>query len=100
MNYLEPWPEPVDGAEVLYSIEATLRRYVSMPDGSPELVALWVMFTWAIDASDIAPRPVGSDPSRTQDPQSIVSECRLTGHRRCVLRRHPGPDRGWNREDA
>ena len=54
MNYLERWPEPVDGAGVLYEIEAQLRRYVSMPAGSPELVALWVMFTWAIDASQMS----------------------------------------------
>ena len=64
MNYLEPWPDPVDGAEVLYEIEAQLRRYVSMPTGSPELVALWVMFTWAIDASDIATRLFLTSPTR------------------------------------
>ena len=29
---LEPWPEPVDGAEVLYSMEATFRGYASMPE--------------------------------------------------------------------
>jgi hypothetical protein len=62
MNYPEPWPEPVDGAEVLYAIDAVLRRHVSMPDGAPELVALWVMFTWAIDASEIAPRLLLTSP--------------------------------------
>ena len=49
MNYLDPWPEPVNGAEVLDAIGAALHRHLCMPDGSPELVALWVMFTWAID---------------------------------------------------
>jgi len=49
-DYLQRWPEPVDGAEVLYSIEAMLRRYLSMPEGSPELTTLWTMFTWCIDA--------------------------------------------------
>src|SRR5579862_2038930 len=56
MTDIEPWPEPVDGAELLYALEAVLRRYVSMPEGGYELIALWVMFTWVIDASDIAPR--------------------------------------------
>jgi hypothetical protein len=56
MNYLEAWPEPVDDAEVLYAIEAVLRRHVSMPDGAIELVALWMMFTWVSDASQIVPR--------------------------------------------
>jgi hypothetical protein len=63
-DHLEPWPKPVDGAEVLYSIEATLRRYVSMPEGSPELTTLWTMFTRCIDAFDIAPRLFLTSPMR------------------------------------
>jgi putative DNA primase/helicase len=81
MNYLEPWPEPVDGAEVLYSIEATLRRYVSMPDGSPELVALWVMFTWAIDASDIAPRLFLTSPMRRCGKTTVLDILTALVHR-------------------
>ena len=68
MNYLDPWPEPVDGAEELYAIEAQFRRHVSMPDGSPEIVALWTMFTWAIDASQIAPRLFLTSPGRQCGP--------------------------------
>jgi hypothetical protein len=64
VNYLEPWPDTVDGAETLYGIEARLRRHASMPDGSPELVALWVQFTWAIKASQIAPRLILTSPMR------------------------------------
>jgi hypothetical protein len=41
-DYPEMWPKPVDGAEVLYAIEAVLRRHVSMPNGSPKLVVLSV----------------------------------------------------------
>src|ERR1051325_2012762 len=64
MNYLEAWPDSVDGAETLYRIEAQLRRYASMPDGSPELVSLWVQFTWVINASQIAPRLLLTSPIR------------------------------------
>jgi hypothetical protein len=56
MNYLEPWHEPADGVEIVDAIGTVLRRHVNMPYGSPELVALWMMFTWAIDSSQIAPR--------------------------------------------
>ena len=80
-NYLEPWPDPVDGAEVLYEIKAQLRRYVSMPTGSPELVALWVMFTWAIDASDIAPRLFLTSPTRRCGKTTVLDILTALVHR-------------------
>jgi putative DNA primase/helicase len=64
MNHLEPWPDPVDEAETLYGIEAQLRRYASMPEGSPELTTLWVQFSWAIKASQIAPLLLLTSPMR------------------------------------
>src|SRR5271169_516006 len=80
MNYLERWPEPVDGAGVLYEIEAQLRRYVSMPTGSPELVALWVMFTWAIKASQIAPRLILTSPMRRCGKTTVLNILRSLVH--------------------
>jgi hypothetical protein len=81
MNALDPWPEPVDGAEVLYGIEAKLRHYVSMPDGSPEITALWVMFTWAIDASEIAPRLFLTSPMRRCGKTTVLDILRALVHR-------------------
>ena len=52
----EPWPEPVDGAELLDALVATFRRYLSIPEVAAETLALWVVFTHAIDASAVAPR--------------------------------------------
>jgi len=46
MNYPEPWLEPVDGAEIRNEVEAQVRRYVSLPDGGPEIITLYVQFTW------------------------------------------------------
>src|SRR5271169_6815606 len=80
MNYLERWPEPVDGAGVLYEIEAQLRRYVSMPTGSPELVGLWVMFTWAIKASQIAPRLILTTPLRRCGKTTALNMLRTRVH--------------------
>jgi hypothetical protein len=81
MINLAPWPEPVDGADVLYSIEAVLRRHASMPDGSPELVALWVMFSWAIDASDIAPRLLLTSPMRRCGKTTVLDILTALVHR-------------------
>ena len=52
----KPWPEPVDGAEVLDALVAAFRRFLVLPDGAAEALALWVVFTHAIDASAVAPR--------------------------------------------
>src|SRR5262245_27535441 len=51
----EPWPEPVDGAALLDELAHTYRRFVSLPDGGAEALALWIVFTYALDAFDVAP---------------------------------------------
>jgi hypothetical protein len=51
----DPWPDSVDGAELLDEIVNLLRQYIVMPDGSPEAVALWAVLTYLIDATDILP---------------------------------------------
>jgi hypothetical protein len=50
-----PAAEPVDGAALLDEIVDVLRRYIVMPDGSPEAVALWVVLTYLTDAAEILP---------------------------------------------
>src|SRR5205823_130150 len=37
-------------------IVATLRRYVSLPEGAAEAIALWLLFAWAHDAFAHSPR--------------------------------------------
>jgi uncharacterized protein DUF3631 len=51
----EPWPEAVDGAALLDDLAQTYRRFVSLPDGGAEALALWIVFTYALDAFDVAP---------------------------------------------
>ena len=80
MNYLEPWPDPVDGAETLYGIEAQLRRYASMPEGSPELTTLWVQFSWAIKASQIAPLLLLTSPMRRCGKTTVLNILRSLVH--------------------
>jgi putative DNA primase/helicase len=52
----EPWPTPVDGAVLLAELVAVQRRFVVLPDGAAEGVALWTIFAHAIDAFIVAPR--------------------------------------------
>src|SRR4029453_4613020 len=38
---VEPWPEPVNGGEVLNAVAATYLRYVALPPGAAHTLALW-----------------------------------------------------------
>ncbi|MDT8281124.1 MAG: DUF3631 domain-containing protein, partial [Erythrobacter sp.] len=51
---VELWPDPVDGAELLDEIEAEVNRHCITADRVPTAVALWVLFTWQIDAARTA----------------------------------------------
>jgi hypothetical protein len=51
----DPWPEAVDGAALLDDLAQTYRRFVSLPNGGAEALALWIVFTYALDAFAVAP---------------------------------------------
>jgi len=52
---VEPWPAVVDGAALLSEIVQLLGRFVKLPRLGAEAIALWILFSHAIDASDISP---------------------------------------------
>jgi putative DNA primase/helicase len=52
---ITPWPEPVDGAELLDALVTTAKRYVVLSDAKASLFALYVVFTHVFDARDICP---------------------------------------------
>jgi len=61
---LAPWPDPVDGAELLDAIGAAIRKHVVLGDIARDAVALWVMFTHAFDAAFRAPKLLVRSPVR------------------------------------
>jgi putative DNA primase/helicase len=52
----EPWPDPVDGAEVLDAIAKCHRDYVALPDYAADVCALWEAHCHCFEAFDITPR--------------------------------------------
>jgi len=52
----EPWDEEVDGQQLLKKLVAVFKRYLVMPEGAAEAMALWVLFTHCFEAAQIAPR--------------------------------------------
>ena len=53
---IEPWPEPVEGIELLDRLVETFKTHLSLDGGAAEVQALWSVSTHAIDACQFAPR--------------------------------------------
>jgi hypothetical protein len=53
---IEPWREPVDGAEVLDAIAERHRAYVALPTYAADLCTLWEAHCHCFEAFEISPR--------------------------------------------
>ena len=60
----EPWPEPVDGAELIADLVAQIQRFVILSDHAAVAAALWVIHTHAHDAAFISPRLTALSPTK------------------------------------
>ena len=61
---LEPWPHPVNGALLLDEISGTLSRYVVLPLSGIHAIALWIVHTYAVEATSICPILVIKSPEK------------------------------------
>lgn len=52
---IKPWSEPVDGAALLNDIVMFIKRYVICEPHTADAAALWIAFSWLIDAVTVAP---------------------------------------------
>src|SRR5262249_49189568 len=52
---LEPWGTPVDGAALLSTLAETFATYSVLPLGGKNLLALWTLHTYALDATQVSP---------------------------------------------
>jgi putative DNA primase/helicase len=60
----EPWPEPVNGAELLNAISTTIRQHVVMPNCAADTAALWVVHTYLLGVFGISPRLAITSPEK------------------------------------
>jgi hypothetical protein len=60
----QPWPTPVGGATLLTELVEVFTAFLVLPPGAAIALALWVVFTHAIDAFDIAPRLAIASPTK------------------------------------
>lgn len=77
----QPWPEPVDGAAVPEDIVSLFRRFVVLPPGGAEVLALWIVFTYVIDAFDIAPILVVTSPTMRCGKTTTLEISSMLAHR-------------------
>jgi len=52
----EPWPEEVEGGALLDDLAASFGRYLALPEGAAEALALWSLHTHCYDAFAVTPR--------------------------------------------
>jgi hypothetical protein len=53
---VEPWPEAVNGAEVLNEVAETFSRYCALPEGAKDILTLWCGYTHCFEAFQCSPR--------------------------------------------
>lgn len=61
---VDPWPEKVSGADVLSEIAETFARFVALPDGAANALALWVAHAHCFRALLCSPRLNVSSPEK------------------------------------
>ena len=52
---IEPWDQPVAGAELLDDLAALVCQYLVLPEHAAKVIALWVVHTYVISASEFTP---------------------------------------------
>src|SRR5262249_37897113 len=61
---LQPWPEPVDTAELLETIETKFRRYVVASEAIVTASVLYVPFTYVVEIATHAPKLIYTFPTK------------------------------------
>jgi putative DNA primase/helicase len=60
----EPWPDPVNGTDLLDALSESIHRHLIMPDCAADTVALWTVHTYLLDCFGISPRLAITSPEK------------------------------------
>jgi putative DNA primase/helicase len=61
---IEPWPSPVDVAELLDDVRSTIKRFIVCDGSTATAAALWVALTWIIEHAQVAPLAIITAPEK------------------------------------
>lgn len=70
---VEPWPDPVDGADLLDELVQAVRRYIICEPDVAVAVALWCACTWLVDVVQTCPILLISAPERECGKTQLLS---------------------------
>jgi putative DNA primase/helicase len=77
----EPWDAPVDGAALLDALRATYTRFVVLPPGAAEALALWTLHTYVTDAVDITPYLILTSPQKRSGKSTTLTVASVLCHK-------------------
>lgn len=60
----EPHPDPVDPAQLLDDLSATVKRFIVLRAEQADAAALWIAMTWFIDVIEVAPLAIINAPEK------------------------------------
>ena len=69
----DPWPDEVDGEELLDEIAQTVRTYIVLSDAAKHAAALWVVHTYVFTAMLITPRLLLKSAEKRSGKTSLLS---------------------------
>jgi hypothetical protein len=64
LPHVEPWPDAVNGEEVLNEMAETFSRYAVLPEGASHALALWCAYAHGFDAFQCSPRLYVTSPEK------------------------------------
>jgi putative DNA primase/helicase len=70
---VEPWPEPVNGADLLAALANRFRKHVILPDHAAETLALWVLHTHTFESATFSPLLLLTSPEKRCGKTTVIS---------------------------
>ena len=61
---IDPWPYPINGAELLDEICATIKNFIVCDNETAIAATLWIAFTWFVDRVQVAPLAIITAPEK------------------------------------
>ena len=81
----DPWPDPVDGAELLKELCQTARRYVIASNDVYVANALWIVFSYSYDLGDVCPNLLIDAPAMRAGKTRLLTFVAKTARRPCTV---------------
>ena len=70
---VEPWADPVDGAQLLEDLVEAIKGYVVLTVMQAYAAALWIVFSHAHDGFDVSPRLVAKSPQKRSGKSTLFN---------------------------